>query len=130
MKPAQAMTAVKAGDQCGGVVLAVMALLFMPALIFIAVNLFELLGDADVVARQPIGQVLRMSAAGGFSERIVLETTGNFYPLQGVASIAKGEVLTLELRRSGRRYVCNVTRTLCLETSREHFSVDPKSSQP
>ena len=78
------------------------------------------------MARQPVGSVLRMSAAGGFSERVVIETTHGFYPLIGAASISKDELLTLELRRSGRRYICNTARTLCLETTRDHFSVGPQ----
>ena len=130
MSPAQAMTAAKAGVQRGGVVIAFMFLMLMPLVVLFAVDSLGGLRNADVVARQPLGSVLRMSAAGGFSERLVVETAQGFYPLRGVASIAKGEVLTLELRRSGRRYVCNVTRSLCLETTRDHFSVDPKNLKP
>ena len=72
----------------GGVVLAVMALMLLPMLVLLVADLIDGLGDADVVARQSLGQVLRMSAAGGFSERLLIETTEGFYPLQGVASIA------------------------------------------
>ena len=88
MSPDQAMTAAKAGAQGGGVVLAFMALMLLPMLVLLVADLLNGLGDADVVARQSLGQVLRMSAAGGFSERLLIETTEGFYPLQGVASIA------------------------------------------
>ena len=130
MRPTRAITGAKAGAQRGGVVLAFMFLMLIPLVVLFVADLLDGLGDADVVARQPLGSVLRMSAAGGFSERLVIETTQGFYLLHGVASVDRGELLTLELRRSGRRYVCNTARSLCLETTREHFSVNPKSSQP
>lgn len=130
MMPVQPPKPVKAGAQRGGVVLAVMALMLMPLLVYLAVDLFEGLGDADVVTRHPIGSVLRMSAPGGFAEHVVIETTEGLYPLRGQASISKGTALTLESRGSGRRYVCDVPRRLCLETTRDYFAAGPPGAKP
>ena len=88
------------------------------------------MGDADVVTRQSIGSVLRMSAPGGFSEHVVIETTEGFYPLRGQASISKGTALTLESRGSGRRYVCDIPRRLCLEITRDYFAAGSPGAKP
>ena len=113
-----------------GMVLIFLALLLVPLLVLVAIKWFSLVGDADVLARQPIGSVLRMSGTGGFSERMVIETQEGFYPVLGLASISRGTPLTLEVRRSARRYVCGPSRALCLGTTRDHFSAASQGAQP
>ncbi len=45
-----------------------------------------------------------------------------FLPLHKVVAIRAGTPLVLEVRATGRRYVCDGTRTLCVETSKEGFA--------
>ena len=124
------MTPVKDEGQGVGVVFSVLALLLLPLLILYGDDWFDFQGNADIVSRQPIGSVLRMSAASGLSEHVVIETQEGFHPLLGTAGIAKGTPLFLEIRGSGRRYVCDAPRRLCLETTREQFSAAPQGSKP
>ena len=103
-----------------GFIIVMLVLLGLP-LSLLGVQSLEYWGNSKVVATQPIGTLLRMSAPGGFGAHVVIETEQGFYPLIGSASIAKGTPLVLELRGSGKRYVCDTGRSLCLETTAEHF---------
>ena len=71
-----------------------------------------------------------MSAPGSLSAQVVIETEQEFYPLLSAASIAKGTPLMLEVRGSGRRYICDTPRSLCLETSSDHFAAAPQGTKP
>lgn len=85
--------------------------------------------DRQVESSQPIGTVLRVGSAGSFSGSVVLETESGFYPLGKAITVAKGTALVLELRRSGRRFVCDVPRRLCVQTSVEGFVLNQAGGQ-
>ena len=81
---------------------------------------------SEAVSRQPIGRFLSMSGPGGIPSRVVIETDTGSYPLKGVPAVAKGTPLVLEVRASGYRYICDVSRSLCIGTVRDEF----KSAEP
>lgn len=76
---------------------------------------------SKVVSRKPIGHFQRMSGPGGLPNRVVIETETGSYPLFGSPVITKGTRLVLEVRASGYHYVCDETRSLCVQTSAEEF---------
>ena len=61
----------------------------------------------EVVSTRPIGNFVRMSGPGGFQGRVVIETDVGSYPMRFAAAAAKGTPLVLELRASGKRYICS-----------------------
>jgi hypothetical protein len=80
-----------------------------------------------LVSSRPIGGFIRMSGPGGLQERVVIETSTGSYPLRSAAVISKGTPLVLDLHRSGARYVCDVPRTLCIQTLETEFSLADSS---
>lgn len=106
-----------------------LALLSLPAMLLV-IDWVEHWGDAEVVSSQPIGALQRLTVQRGFGAGLVIETELGFYPLRGSASIAKGTPLVLELRGSGKRYVCDTSRSLCLETTARHFGSAIQGVQP
>lgn len=78
--------------------------------------------ETEVVASQPIGRFKSMSGPGGIPRGVVIETDVGFYPLSGdVPVISKGTALVLEERASGRRYICDMTHSLCIRTTGKQF---------
>ena len=83
-------------------VAAVLAILAIPiTLLFLAVQLWW--ANDEVVSTQPLGVFVHMSAPGGLTGRVVIETERGFLPLRQAVVIATGTPLVLELRGSGRR---------------------------
>jgi hypothetical protein len=106
-----------------------LALLSLPAMLLV-INWVEHWGDSEDVSSQPIGALQRLTVQRGFGASLVIETELGFYPLSGSASITKGTPLVLELRGSGKRYVCDTSRSLCLETTARHFGSASQGAQP
>lgn len=77
--------------------------------------------SGQVESVEPIGALVNMSSTGGWERQVVVETERGFYPLESAVTLAKGTPLALDTRRSGRRYVCDVARTLCVATTRLGF---------
>jgi hypothetical protein len=73
----------------------------------------------QVEASRPIGRLLGMSGQGGWSWPLVIETEEGFFPLGEAVAIPKGTPLVLEDRASGKRFICDLTRTVCVQTSFE-----------
>ena len=76
-----------------------------------------------LASSRPIGAFIQMSGPGGLQDRVVIETSTGSYPLRHTAVIDKGTPLVLDLHGSGARYVCDVPRTLCIETTEAEFSL-------
>ena len=83
---------------------------------------------SEVVSHRSIGYFIRMSGPGGLQGRVVIETDMGSYPLRRVAVIAKSTPLVLEVRASGDHYICDVTRSLCIETTRDAFKAADTAS--
>jgi len=73
----------------------------------------------QVEASRPIGRLLGMSGQGGWAWPLVIETEEGFFPLGEAVAIAKGTLLVLEDRASGQRFICDLKRTVCVQTSLE-----------
>jgi hypothetical protein len=73
----------------------------------------------QVEASRPIGRLLGMSGQGGWSWPLVIETEEGFFPLGEAVAIPKGTQLVLEDRASGKRFICDLKRTVCVQTSFE-----------
>lgn len=93
-------------------------------------TLWETWRDAEVVSSQPIGSLSRMSGATGWAGKVVIETEEGYFPLQEAVVLPKGTPLVLEERGSGRRYICDLPRRLCVRTSRESFVVGKEGGRP
>ncbi|MGH8856962.1 MAG: hypothetical protein ACREXG_02870 [Polaromonas sp.] len=93
-------------------------------------SLFQVWGNEDVLSSQPIGVFIHMSAPAAWSGSVVIQTDQGFLPLHEVVAISTGTPLVLELRGSGRHYVCDRPRTLCVETSGEGFKPSPQGVRP
>ena len=76
---------------------------------------------SKVISRQPIGHFQRMSGTGGLPNRVVIETEKGSYPLFGSPVITKGTPLVLEVRASGYHYICDESRSLCVQSSSDEF---------
>ena len=76
-----------------------------------------------LASTRPIGTFISMSGPGGIQDRVVIETSTGSYPLRHAAVISKGTPLVLDLHGSGARYVCDVPRTLCIQTTEAEFSL-------
>ena len=92
--------------------------------------LFQVWGNEEVVSSQPIGTFIHMSAPAAWSGSVVIQTDQGFLPLHEAVAISTGTPLVLELRGSGRRYVCDRPRTLCVETSKEGFQPRQEGVRP
>lgn len=77
--------------------------------------------ESQVVSSQPIGQFLRMSGPGGLQNQVVIETDQGSYPIIHAPTISKGTLLVLEERKSGQRYVCDISRDLCIKSTSTEF---------
>ena len=77
----------------------------------------------EVVSTRSIGNFVSMSGPGGLRGAVVIETELGSFPLHSAAAIAKGTPLILELRDSGKRFICDSRKTLCLKTDGPHFSL-------
>ena len=92
--------------------------------------------ESQVVSSQPIGQFISMSGPGGLQNHVVIETDQGSYPIIDAPAISKGTNLVLEVRQSGQRYVCDVTRDLCIKTTATEFkrsvpaTTSPKTAVP
>lgn len=85
---------------------------------------------AEVVSRQSIGRFVRMSGAGGLVSAVVIETERGSYVLYGTPAIVKGTLLFLEVRATGTHYICDESRSLCLETSPKNFKANDVQLSP
>ncbi len=85
---------------------------------------FQVWGNEDVESSQPIGNLVHMSPTGNGSGSVVIQTDQGFLPLHKAVAIRTGTPLVLEVRATGRRYVCDRARTLCVETSKEGFTIE------
>ncbi len=83
--------------------------------------------QSEVISSSPIGHFIRMSGPGGFPGGVVIETDTGSYPLLKPPVISRGTALVLELRGNGQRFVCDLTRTLCIKTTLDEFK---QSAQP
>jgi len=97
-------------------------------LLYLAFSLWW--SNEDVVSTQPLGAFVRMSAPGGMMGRVVIETERGFLPLKDAVVIATGTPLVLELRGSGRRFVCDRPPTLCVETDKTGFTAGLEGGRP
>lgn len=57
---------------------------------------------------RPAGRVVSVNLQGGLFSRTLVETDLGFYALGEGVSFFKNEALTLELRASGARYLCDL----------------------
>ena len=78
-----------------------------------------------LASTRPIGTFIGMSGPGGLQDRVVIETTTGSFPLRSAAVIGKGTPLVLDQHGSGARFVCDVPRTLCIQTEKAEFSLPP-----
>ena len=92
--------------------------------------LFSAWSHDEVVSTRPIGNFLSMSGPGGFQDRVVMQTDVGSYPMRFASAIAKGTPLILEHRASGERYICNVSKTQCVETDGPDFGEMTQGAKP
>ena len=98
-------------------------LVLLAVMVFIAAYIvWEHRQTGQVVAQQPIGALVRMTGTGGRIWPVVIETQLGFFPLRKAVSISPGTPLMVEERASGERFVCDLGRTLCVQTSADLFS--------
>lgn len=108
----------------------VTAMIIGAPLCFLVWAVFQVWGNEDVVSSQPIGTFIQMSASADWFGSAVIQTDQGFLPLRKAVVIPSGVPLVLELRATGRRYVCDRARTLCVETSKEGFSRETAGGRP
>lgn len=101
------------------------ALIVAAPLCFLVWAVFQVWGNEDVVSSQAIGNLVHMSPVGSWSGSMIIQTDQGFLPLHKAVAIRTGTPLVLEVRATGRRYVCDSARALCVETSKEGFARDP-----
>ncbi len=78
--------------------------------------------ESEVAISQPIGRFISMSGPGGLSNGVVIETEVGSYPLlRDAPVISKGTALVLEERVSGKRYICDAPKSLCVLTTDKEF---------
>lgn len=63
--------------------------------------------DKQVVSTLPAGVLQSVTLNGGLFPQALVETDIAFYVAETGLSLGKGEVLQLQLRASGARYLCN-----------------------
>ena len=88
------------------------------------------LGQRAAVTRSPIGHLVALHAHGGWGSRLVIETETGFFPVHGDVAGAKGVALFLESRRWGPDFICDESRTTCVEALGETFMPSPIPSTP
>jgi len=96
------------------------------ALLLLAALLISMLGyfiwdhwqTGRVEASSPIGRLIGVAATGGRPWPVVIQTERGFFPLREAVSIQPGAALLLEDRTSGDRFVCDLQRTVCVQSSR------------
>lgn len=86
--------------------------------------------SSEVVSSQSIGKFLRMSGPGGLSGDVVIETEQGSYVLRGTPAVAKGTRLIMEVRASGAHYICDESRSLCIQTSSKKFKANGAQQAP
>jgi hypothetical protein len=103
------------------------ALLLVPTVMALTAAYFIWLHwqTGQVEASRPIGRLVGMSGQGGWSWPLVIETEEGFFPLGEAVAIPKGTPLVLEDRASGKRFICDLRRTVCVQTSFESMSAAP-----
>jgi len=97
------------------------------ALLLLAALLMSILGyffwDNWQIGRihssTPIGHLIGMAAADGRAWPVVIRTESGYFPLREGVSIQQGTELLLERRTSQDRFVCDLKRTVCVQTSRQ-----------
>jgi len=99
-------------------------------LCFLVWGLFQVWGNDEVVSSESIGAFIQMSPFANWSGSVVIQTDQGFLPLHKAVAIQTGTPLILELRTTGRRYVCDRGRALCVETSKEGFSREAAGGRP
>ena len=98
-------------------------LVLLSVIVFIAPYIvWEHRQTEPVVAQQPIGSLIGMTGTAGRGWPVVIETQLGFFPLRKAVSISPGTPLIAEERALGKRFVCNLGRTLCVQTSAASFS--------
>jgi hypothetical protein len=70
-----------------------------------------------------------MTGTGGRIWPLVIETQLGFFPLRKAVSIPRGTPLMVEERASGKRFVCNLGRTLCVQTSAASLTERERADQ-
>jgi hypothetical protein len=125
------MKQTKAKDDNSGAWIVVVGLLMVAVmpLTLIGWGLSGIWGNFEVVSAQPIGNFIGMSGPGGIGGKVVIETDQGFFPLHEAVTLAKGTPLILQVRGSGRRYVCDLPRKLCVETASEGFTIQPQGAR-
>lgn len=108
-----------------GVFILLVILAFFGFLVWMDVRI-----DSEVVSRQSIGRFVSMKGASGLSSNVVIETDLGYYVLRGTPAVAKGTRLLLEVRASGAHYICDESRTLCVETSSKKFKTNEVQHTP
>ena len=63
--------------------------------------------DKKVASTLPAGVLQSVTLGGGLFPHALVETDTAFYVVDTALSLGKGEVLQLQLRASGARYLCN-----------------------
>jgi hypothetical protein len=86
--------------------------------------------SSEVVSSQSIGKFLRMSGPGGLSGDVVIETEQGSYVLRGTPAVPKGTRLIMEVRASGAHYICDESRSLCIQTSSKKFKANDAQQAP
>ena len=110
-----------------GVRLAVMVFFVMPLVLLCEWQWYEW-RDRAVESSQPIGYV-RGAIGDGASMMVEVADSPNptpgasslshvFYPLKTPRVIKQGEALTLQVRKSGKRFLCDAAGENCSETSK------------
>jgi hypothetical protein len=109
---------------------AVKGLIFAVATFLLAVGgfIWEHYQTGQVTASRPIGHLIGMSGPGALAWPVVIETEQGFFPLREAVAIDKGTPLQLEDRASGKRFVCDVQRVVCVQTSFESM-LQPASAR-
>lgn len=69
--------------------------------------LYDTPQDKKVVSTLPAGVLQSVTLGGGLFPQALVETDIAFYVAETDLSLGKGEVLQLQLRASGARYLCN-----------------------
>ena len=75
---------------------------------------WQLVIGRRVVASESIGTLQGVLGGGGDRVAMVLETSRGFYPLQEPVALPKGVALVLQVRRNGRRFICDAGGVRCV----------------
>ena len=101
--------------QSGSVAAGVLLVLAIAALLGAAGWLaWQLAIGHRVVGSESIGTLQGVLGGGGDRVAMVLETSRGFYPLQEPVALPKGVALVLQVRRNGRRFICDAAGVSCV----------------